>query len=307
MGDHGAYEWRTFTECNMCGASIARARALGRRFGERQGWRPGRNTRGISTTVQRCAECGLVFANPMPLPVDIEHHYGIPAEDYWQDADLSPSAEYFAAQILEFRRLYRRPGPFSALDIGAGVGKAMASLEAAGFDTFGFEPSSSFRDRAISHTGIAADRLAASGIEDADYPDGRFDLVTFGAVLEHLPDPAAAIVSALAWTTPGGLLHVEVPSSEWLMARLVDRVYRLQRRDLTCHLSPLHIPFHLFEFTPRSFERHATRAGYEIACCRRYVGQTYAPRWAEAVLVPLMEATRSGLQLEVWLRKPGQG
>jgi SAM-dependent methyltransferase len=304
MQDRGGYEWRPLTECNMCGAGVARARTLGRRLGERQGWRPARNAVGVSTTVQRCTRCGLVFANPMPIPVDVEHHYGIPAEDYWQQSALSPSKDYFAPQLRQFRRLYRRTGRLSALDVGAGVGKAMASLEAAGFLTFGLEPSSSFRQRAISHTGIAAERLAPRRIEDAHYPDGQFDLVTFGAVLEHLADPAAAIVRALAWTRPGGLLHVEVPSSDWLMARLVDLVYRVQMLDLTCHLSPLHAPFHLFEFTPTSFERHAARAGYEVACYQRHVAQTYAPRWADAVLMPLMELTGSGMQLEVWLRKP---
>jgi len=305
MDNRGSYEWQTFSECNMCGTSVARARRLGRRLGRRQGWRPARDADGISTVVYRCTGCGLVFANPMPLPGDVEQHYGIPAEDYWRESDLSPSDDYFAGQVHEFRRLYGRPGRVSALDIGAGVGKAMASLEEAGFDTFGLEPSSTFRERAISQTGIAAERLEPNRIEDADYPAESFAFVTFGAVLEHLPDPGAAIVRALRWTAPGGLIHIEVPSSDWLMARLVDLAYGLQRLDLTCHLSPLHVPFHLFEFTPSSFTRHAARTGCEVACWRRYVGQTYAPRWADAVLRPLMEATCSGLQLEVWLRKAG--
>ena len=303
MRDRHQYEWRQITECNMCGSSVAHARTLGRRLGERQGWRPTRNERSVSTTVQRCGACGLVFANPMPLPDDVGRHYEIPPEEYWGESELSRSEGYFATQLDQFLRLYERPGPLVALDVGAGLGKAMMSLEAAGFDTFGLEPSTTFRERAISRTGINAERLQSTSIEDASYPEGQFDLVTFGAVLEHLPDPAAAIVRALTWTRPGGLIHIEVPSSDWLMARLVDLAYRSQRLDLTCHLSPLHIPFHLFEFTPRSFERHAARAGYDVAHVRRYVGQTYAPRWARAMLAALMEATRSGLQLEVWLRK----
>lgn len=303
MLDPGAYEWRAFTECNMCGASVAQARTLGRRLGERQGLRPARSAGAVSATVQRCVDCGLVFANPMPLPPDLARHYGIPAEEYWE-IDLSPSKGYFADQILQFRRLYPRTSRLAALDIGAGVGKAMASLEAAGFATFGLEPSASFRHHALAQTGIAAERLVLSRIEDAELPEGRFDLVTFGAVLEHLPDPAAAILRALTWARPGGLIHIEVPSSDWLMARLVDLVYRIQRLDHTCHLSPLHIPFHLFEFTPSSFECHAARAGYEVALCRRHVAQTYTPRWAAAVLVPLMELAGAGMQLEVWLRKP---
>ena len=74
----------------MCGASVARARTLGRRLDEHQGWRPAQDPGATSTIVQRCTECGLVFANPMPLPADIEHHYGIPAEDYWRESELAP-------------------------------------------------------------------------------------------------------------------------------------------------------------------------------------------------------------------------
>ena len=40
MPEPGAYEWRRFTECNMCGAGVAGARSLGRRLNQRQGLRP---------------------------------------------------------------------------------------------------------------------------------------------------------------------------------------------------------------------------------------------------------------------------
>ena len=85
--------------------------------------------------------------------------------------------------------------------------------------------------------------------------------------------------------------------------RILDAVYRVQGLDYTCHLSPLHVPFHLFEFTLRSFQLHAQRLGYEVAGHRYYPGDTYAPRWATPALVRLMEATKTGLQLEVWLRR----
>jgi len=188
MSDPNAYEWRPFTQCNMCGASVTRARRLGRRLGEHQGLRPARSSGGPYAAVQRCGVCGLVFANPMPLPLDIGSHYGIPAESYWPEADLSPSEGYFADQIDQFRRLYPRTGRLTALDIGAGVGKAMLSLQAAGFVTFGIEPSESFHKHAVTRTGIAAERLSLGRIEDAAFPEGAFDLVTFGAVLKHLVD-----------------------------------------------------------------------------------------------------------------------
>jgi SAM-dependent methyltransferase len=303
MPEPGAYEWRWFTECNMCGAGVAGARSLGRRLNQRQGLRPAHVPGAPIATIHRCTECGLVFANPMPVPAEIGSHYGIPPAAYWGETDLAAAKDYFSDQIVQFRRLYPRSERLTALDIGAGVGKAMVSLEAAGFAAYGLEPSANFHEYAISQTGIPHDRLSLGRIEDAEFAAEQFDLVTFGAVLEHLPDPAAAILSALCWTRTGGLIHVEVPSSDWLMARLVDFTYRMQRLDFTCHLSPLHIPFHLFEFTPASFERHAARTGYEVALCRRHVAQTYAPRWADAGLRRLMDLTQTGMQLEMWLRK----
>ncbi len=300
-----AYEWRRFTECNMCGASMDRARRLGRRLNQHQGLRPAHIAGAPVATIHRCTDCGLVFANPMPVPMEIDSHYGIPPAAYWGEVNLAAAKDYFADEIAQFHRLYPRRERLTALDIGAGVGKAMVSLEAAGFAAYGLEPSATFRDYAISQTGITPERLSLGPIEDAEFAAEQFDLVTFGAVLEHLADPAAAILSALAWTRTGGLIHIEVPSSDWLMARLVDFGYRMQGLDFTCHLSPLHIPFHLFEFTPASFERHAARAGYEVAFCRRHVAQTYAPQWAGAGLTRLMDLTKTGMQLEMWLRKPG--
>jgi hypothetical protein len=66
----------------------------------------------------------------------------------------------------------------------------------------------------------------------------------------------------------------------------------------------MHSPFHLYEFTMVSFERHAERAGYEIASHRRFVGNPYVPAWLRRPLVKVMKRRGTGMQLEVWLRRP---
>jgi hypothetical protein len=66
----------------------------------------------------------------------------------------------------------------------------------------------------------------------------------------------------------------------------------------------MHSPFHLYEFTIASFERHAERAGYELASHRRLVGATYMPRLLRRPVARLMQRTGTGMQLEVWLRRP---
>jgi SAM-dependent methyltransferase len=289
----------------MCTASVAStAETLGKRLGQHQGIRPGKRV-GVTTTIQRCKSCGLIFSNPTPIPRDIGQHYDVPAESYWT-RDLTVTDAYFARQIELFHSLWGQDGSGAAvaLDIGAGVGLAMVSLERAGFDVFGLEPSAPFREVAVSRNGISPDRLSLASVEEADYPDASFDFVTFGAVVEHLLDPAACLERALRWTRPGGLIHVEVPSSDWLMARMLDFAYRMQGLDYTTHLSPMHSPFHLYEFTLVSFERHAERAGYEIALHRRLVGNPYVPAWLRRPLVKVMARRGTGMQLEVWLRRP---
>jgi SAM-dependent methyltransferase len=297
------YEFHRVTHCAMCGST--ETKTLGRRLDRRQGLRPVKLA-GALTTVQRCRNCGLVFSNPMPIPANLDTHYDVPVGDYWQDrVDTASPNKYFAAQIARFRDLW--PGDDRAttvaLDIGAGMGKAMASLTRAGFDAYGIEPSASFREFAIAQNELSPDRIRLTGVEDADFTDNSFDFVTFGAVLEHLPQPAEALTKAIGWARPGGLIHVEVPSSDWLMARLVDSAYRLQGLDYTCHLSPLHVPYHLYEFTPESFEAFASQAGCEVAFRHMYVGATYAPRRLRPMLARVMAATGTGMQLEVWLRK----
>jgi ubiquinone/menaquinone biosynthesis C-methylase UbiE len=191
----------------------------------------------------------------------------------------------------------------ASLDIGAGLGKAMVALGNAGFDAHGFEPSKPFYERAISKMGIRPERLRLGMIETVDYPEGTFDFITFGAVLEHLYDPSAAIVKAMRWLKPGGLVHIEVPSSAWLINRLVNFYYRLAGTDYVANISPMHEPFHLYEFGLRSFREHALRQGYQIAFYEYYVCETYLPRAADFILKPLMRRTNTGMQLCVWLRK----
>ena len=266
-----------------------------------QGVRPTRR-RGVSTTIVRCGTCGLVYADPQPIPSTFEQHYGTSPEEYWQAHDLADEPCYFDGQIENFLRLWSGTGQPRALDIGAGVGKAMRKLAQRGFDTFGLEPSRPFVDAALERGGIPPDRLVCESVESASYPPRSFDFIAFAAVVEHLYDPAAVIERTIGWCAPGGLVHIEVPSSQWLINRLVNLAYRLQGLDYCANISPMHVPYHLYEFTLESFRRHGQRAGYEVAEWTRYVADTLLPKPLARPAARVMEATGTGMQLAVWLR-----
>lgn len=77
----------------------------------------------------------------MPILETVSRHYGTPPEDYRKPEYFTPDPGYFLNQIATFRSLYEPRSSLTGLDIGAGVGKGMRVLEAAGFDAYGLEPS----------------------------------------------------------------------------------------------------------------------------------------------------------------------
>ena len=126
-------------------------------------------------------------------------------------------------------------------------------MNSAGFDTYGLEPSETFREMAISKMKIDDEKLKLGGVEDLDYPKESFDFITFGAVLEHLYHPAENLKKATEWLKPGGIIHAEIPSSNWLISKLLNLYYSLKGTNYVSNLSPMHVPFHLYEFSEKSF------------------------------------------------------
>ena len=297
----GAYTYRfePVVACVMCGTRDART--LGRRLNAHHGLRP-RRVVGIATTVVQCCRCGLIYANPRPVPESLAQHYDRPPEDYWLPSYFEGEGEYFAVAADRFRQLWSGGSIPRALDVGAGLGKAMSALERYGFDAFGLEPSAAFRERAVAN-GIDPDRLRLGSVEDTEYEAGSFDFVTFGAVLEHLQNPATALTRAVRWLTSGGLIHAEVPSANWLLARLLNIANRARGLNYVTNLSPMHPPYHLYEFTLDSFVQHGRRTtSYRVVGHRFYVCKTFLPVPADRLANRVMTATDTGMELEVWLR-----
>jgi SAM-dependent methyltransferase len=298
------YAFSRIERCNMCGANKRGFRMLGLRLNRSQGSRP-KMADGIAVSVKQCGACDLIFADPQPKPASLDDHYGMPPEAYWTADKFKLSEDYFAAEIAVAKRLLDfRPG-MTALDVGAGLGKAMTVMQRAGFEAYGIKPSAPFREKAISSFDIDPSRLQHAAVEDAEFAPKTFDFITFGAVLEHLYDPARSIERCLAWLKPGGIIQAEVPSSKHLVAKLLNRFFALRSTNYVTNLSPMHPPYHLYEFGLRSFQMHAAQAGYEIAehlyrvCSIRHIPRVLHPplRW-------WMAHNDSGMQLTVYLRKP---
>lgn len=300
-----SYKFHPSHACNMCGAGPEHLHVLGMRLNKSQGLRP-RSLTGIAVGVRQCGVCGLIFADPQPEPERFEDHYG-DSEEYWHEDYFREDPDYFAAEIADAKSLIGGKERPRALDIGAGIGKAMRSLAEAGFDTVGIEPSEAFRQLALKR-GIDADRLKLAGVESASFEPDSFDFITFGAVLEHLASPSDALRRVLGWLRPAGIIQAEVPSSKWLLSRLTNLYFRARGTNYVTNISPMHSPYHLFEFDLRSFELHGRRFGYEIALHRYSVCDImHFPTFMHPLLRWYMARTNTGMQLTVYLRKLGSG
>jgi len=63
----------------------------------------------------------------------------------------------------------------------------------------------------------------------------------------------------------------------------------------------MHPPYHLYEFG--LFWRNGQQNGYTVAHHRFLVCQTYMPKIVDPIMKRNVNATDTGMQLEVWLRK----
>ncbi len=297
------YYFEEITHCEMCGDPADHHKVMGQRLNGTQGFRPKRKT-GISVSVKKCRKCQLIYSSPQPKPFDIQDHYGIIPESYWKPEYFKWTPDYFASEIVTLKKIIDVQPGMKSLDVGAGIGKSMLSLANAGFDAYGFEPSESFYERALSKMNIPPEKLRLGKIEDMDYEENFFDFISFGAVFEHLYHPAFCLEKAMHWLKPGGIIHIEIPSSKHLIARLFNIYYRLAGTNYVTNISPMHSPFHMYEFGYNSFTELSKKLGYKIKFHEYYVCDIYhIPKFLHFPLRKIMKWTNTGMQLTVWLSK----
>ena len=306
MATSFTYVFEPVDACEMCGHAELANRTLGQRLNGRQGL-PTRSLQGITTSIRRCRRCGLIYPNPIPVPARLEDHYDIDPTHYWEEgyADYDPA--YFQPVARTARTFLGRPSvdkPWHALDIGCGLGKAIRTLSHEGFLVYGLEPSPRFHQQALKFTGLSEERLRRQSVEEAGFADGFFDFITFGAVFEHLVHPHRCLQRALQWLRPGGVMHLEVPSSNWLLEHAHHPGLKLRGLDFTSLPSPMHPPHHLSAFPRRCFELNQASLGFEILDSRIDPCAIYhVPRFLHSPLRQLMRRSDTGMQLTLFLRR----
>lgn len=142
------------------------------------------------------------------------------------------------------------------LDVGAAHGYLAELLTARGFEVTALEGDPSL-------AAIARTKCAALHLADLDAPlpqlDGRFDVIIYGDVLEHLKNPLRVLEALNEHLTSGGIVIVSVPNVAhlWIRLQLLFGKFDYADRGI---LDRTHLRF----FTLASFRQFLHDAGLHI-------------------------------------------
>ena len=173
----------------------------------------------------RCRRCAMIYANPVPEEFVSGQYYNRIASEYYLSA-AKLEGDYASSRFERELRLFRtycRAG--AVLDVGCSLGAFLFQLRQRFPDSYrvlGTDASGPPLDYAESR-GIP---VARGNFLLAGFDPGRFDAITFWAVLEHVSAPREFLQKAAALLNPAGLCFVLVPNMKSLAARLLGWRHR---------------------------------------------------------------------------------
>lgn|ERR1019366_1303633 len=210
--------------------------------------------------VVKCRTCGLMRTNPRPTPDTIGFYY---PDDYapyvgTRVQHARPKSASWIKMLLRpiVRRVFNfnmttlpAMSPGRMLEIGCASGSFLHQMAGQGWQVQGIE----FSEKAARAAAQLGYRVHAGPLETAPQPDEPFDLIVGWMVLEHLHDPVGGLQKLREWAKPGAWLVLSVPNA----ASQSFRFFKNRWYDL-------HLPNHLYHFTPHTIELVFKASGWKL-------------------------------------------
>ena len=216
----------------------------------------------IQVSIVQCQECELIYQNPRPSFDEMGQHYPPEYESHAPTLKHSNNS-WLLNRALQYgmdkrrRFVTRHKNQGRLLDIGCATGHFLRDMEKLGsWDLMGVETSA-------HAAGIARDQynldVFAGTIEEANYPDQFFDVITMWDVVEHLHNPLGSLFEINRILKEDGILVFRVPNGDSWDAKLFGSTW-----------AGLDAPRHLFVFTPKTISMMLHLSKFKIlgASCR---------------------------------------
>lgn len=210
----------------------------------------------------RCLGCLIVFLATNDAAAYVEQVQ----EEFFAEMDQGSWQRVLDSlnSRMVLRRIRKHKPRGRLLEIGIGNGNFIRAAQRSGYECMGVEAS---RGLVASFNRKSSIPVFVGYLEEfvAKNPAERFDVLIMNHVLEHIPDPLAALKSIRGLLKDGGIAHIAVPNIAAWEANL---------QGWNCYE-----PYHLFYFAPQTLSALAKRAGFnviKVKTAERFSGWTNA-------------------------------
>jgi 2-polyprenyl-3-methyl-5-hydroxy-6-metoxy-1,4-benzoquinol methylase len=213
----------------------------------------------------QCENCGLVYVNPRPDPMELYALYG---ETYFRNEqsgvvgytnylkDEPNIRKTFAGRL---QRLSRFVKSGKLLDVGCAAGFFLDEARKIGWQVQGLDVSSFAVRYASEHFG---EDVQQGSFTDLAFAANSYDLISMWDVIEDVPNPKSYIVRAAELLKQGGVFVMATPDVDSIPARLTGK------RWVGFKLSEEHV----YYFSARTLGKMLEDAGFEVIDTR-HVGK----------------------------------
>jgi 2-polyprenyl-3-methyl-5-hydroxy-6-metoxy-1,4-benzoquinol methylase len=204
----------------------------------------------------RCAVCGMIYVNPRFKETIAHNLYDEADYTEYYKIKLIPSIDYRRNVLAENKygqliKYFNEPG--SVLDIGCGLGEVISVFKEKGWDVTGIEFNKFAAEYASETFGVNIINKSIFDINETEKKE--YDLVMLWGVLEHFYDPKKVLKKIHTLLKPGGILLLEVPSSDSLLVRFVENTSNFVDRIIEGDR-------HIMLFSLRAFKQMTGDCGF---------------------------------------------